>query len=331
MILNTDNALNEDFVDRSSGTGKKINDLVGSLCQKMGNELSVFLIGDPRSKYYHATVLSDISSTFINAIINYGVDPNIYQKYAQWCEKGGDILVAQGMYYVSSRLYVLGEKAYRSITPQTTQITALADAVALKRLQNVCKAATINIANYLDARKACRSSAHKVPCVLSPWLPSHQRHFYKLCFRPASASGPPDFSTRWHRTARWLAMNRRRCRRGRRARRAPRRPCLTAKESVDAPCPQRWLQRVRLRQPLTSHCDRAPHEMRVSAEIAHQRRGCRLRQSGLVPCGRRVDLAKRPGPGRRGWEPLGINRSASRQLPVALRICASRATTPKGT
>ena len=152
MILNTDNALNEDFVDRSSGTGKKINDLVGSLCQKMGDELSVFLIGDPRSKYYHATVLSDISSTFINAIINYGVDPNIYQKYAQWCEKGGDILVAQGMYYVSSRLYVLGEKAYRSITPQTTQITALADAVALKRLQNVCKAATINIANYLDAR-----------------------------------------------------------------------------------------------------------------------------------------------------------------------------------
>ena len=36
--------------------------------------------------------------------------------------------------------------------PQTAQIAALADAVALKRLQNVCKAATLNIADYLDAR-----------------------------------------------------------------------------------------------------------------------------------------------------------------------------------
>ena len=152
MILNTDNALNENLVDRTSGTGKQINDLVGSLHQKLGDELSVFLIGDPRSRYYHATVLSDIAYTFIIGINNYGVDPNIYQKYAQWCEKGGDILVQQGMYYVSSRLYVLSEKGYRSIMPQTAQIAALADAVALKRLQNVCKAATLNIADYLDAR-----------------------------------------------------------------------------------------------------------------------------------------------------------------------------------
>ncbi len=152
MILNCDNALNQNFIDRTSAKGKSINTLVGELCKKLGDELSVFLIGDPRSADYHVTVLDSISAAYINAIINYGYDQNLYKKYAEYCKNGGDILVQQGMFFVSSRLYVKAEKAYRNITPQTPELSALADAVALLRLQNVCKAATINVGQYLDAR-----------------------------------------------------------------------------------------------------------------------------------------------------------------------------------
>lgn len=152
MIFYTDNALNQSFIDRNSAKGKKINALVANLCKQLGDELSVFLIGDPRSKDYHVMVLDSISHTYSNAIFNYGYDSNVYKKYAEFCKKGGDVLVQQGMYFVSSRLYVKAEKGYRSITPQTPELSSLADSVALMRLQNVCKAATINIGQYLDAR-----------------------------------------------------------------------------------------------------------------------------------------------------------------------------------
>lgn len=153
MILYCDNALNESFIDRTSEKGKKINTFIANLCKSLGDELSAFLIGDPRSRDYHVTVLDAISNTYINAIINYGYDPNLYKSFAEYCKNGGDVLVKQSMYFVSSRLYVKSEKAYRSITPQTPDLTALANDVALTRLENVCKAATINIAQYLDARK----------------------------------------------------------------------------------------------------------------------------------------------------------------------------------